>query len=97
VQHGNRHKLHPGIGFLTWLDCFTTSPCSRLLLVARQEWLERPLDHARAGTDHGLAAVGPGLNGLELGAAPHEPAAVFRLVLAVAAFTGPLKIEFSGR
>src|SRR5215217_1721886 len=72
----------------------TIAPRSRLLLAARQEWLERPLDRARAGTDCGLAAVAPGLRTLELGAAPHEAAAVLRLVLSAAAFPAALKIDF---
>src|SRR6187551_2500844 len=67
---------------------------SRLLLVARQECLQRPLDRARADTGYGLAAVGPGLRALELGAAPHEAAAVCRLVLSAAAFPTALKIDF---
>src|ERR1700712_4851944 len=57
----------------------------RLLLVARQEGLERPLDRARTGTDYGLATIGPGLGALEPGAAPHETAAVFRLIFPAAA------------
>src|SRR5215216_3553341 len=76
------------------VSCCTNSPRSRLLLAARQEWLERPLDRARAGTDCGLAAVGPGLRALELGAAPHEAAAVCRLVLPATAFPAALKIDF---
>src|SRR5215217_3658807 len=70
------------------------APRSRLLLAARQEWLERPLDRARAGTDCGLAAVGPGLRARELGAAPHEVTAVLRLVLSSSAFPAALKIDF---
>src|SRR5215207_2597353 len=69
------------------------SPRSRLLLAARQKWLQRPLDRARAGTDCSLAAIAPGLRARELGAAPHEAAAVFRLVLPAAAFPAALKID----
>ena len=58
-----------------------------------QERLKRPLDRAGAGAGDGLAALSPGLRALEVGAAPHERAAVFRVVLAGAAFPGALKID----
>src|SRR6185295_18649699 len=73
---------------------FTPSPRGRLLLVARQERLERPLDCACASAHDSLAAVGPGLRALEPRAAPHEAAAVLRRVIPAAAFPGALKIDF---
>src|SRR5262245_28608181 len=55
-----------------------------LFLFARQKYLERPLDRAGACTRKALAAIRPGLRSLEVGVAPHECAAVLRLILTIA-------------